>query len=85
LEACAIEAISEEDQKPSHKEVTEESVSEFLAKAEDAKAKSERIQGTLTNVSAETDHTALFQTVDKARNNLWLRRVLSRNRADWCR
>jgi hypothetical protein len=76
LDACATEAISEKDKKPSRKEATTESVSDFLAKAEDAKATSEKIHGTLENVSAETDHTALFQTVDKAHNDLWLRRSI---------
>jgi hypothetical protein len=76
LDACATEAISEKDQKRSGKEVTAGTVSDFLAKAEDAKANSEKIHGTLVNVSAETDQTALFQTVDKARNGLWLRRSI---------
>jgi hypothetical protein len=76
LDACATEAISEKDQKRSPKDVTTETVSDFLAKAEDAKATSEKIHGNLVNVSAETDHTALFQTVDKARNDLWLRRSI---------
>src|SRR4030095_4535035 len=39
LDACATEAISEKDQKRSPKDVTTETVSDFLAKAEDAKAK----------------------------------------------
>jgi hypothetical protein len=76
LEACATEAISEKDQKRSDKQVNAEAVSEFLAKAEDAKATSEKIHGTLVNVSAETDQTALFQTVDKSQNDLWLRRSI---------
>jgi hypothetical protein len=76
LDACATEAISEKDQKRSGKEVNAEAVSEFLAKAEDARATSEKIHGALVNVSAETDQTALFQTVDKARNDLWLRRSI---------
>jgi ARG and Rhodanese-Phosphatase-superfamily-associated Protein domain len=76
LDACATEAISEKDQKRSGKEVTAETVNEFLAKAEDAKATSEKIHGTLANVFAETGQTALFQTVDKARNDLWLRRSI---------
>lgn len=74
LESAAIEAISEQKEKAAEKPATSDEVMEFLAKAEDAKATKEKIQGSLWTVSAEGDSTLLFQTVDEGKDDRWLRR-----------
>jgi len=51
---------------------------ERRAQSEEADATAETIHGDLANISAENDRTALFQTVDGANENRWLRRSVIR-------
>jgi hypothetical protein len=74
LDASATEAIAEKDQPAAKTAATVESVRDFLAKSEEAQAQAETLQGALSSVSAETDETALFQTIDEEKQNRWLRR-----------
>lgn len=74
LDAAATEALAEKDQPAAKAAADVVAVRDFLAKSEEAEAKAETIHGTLANVSAENEKTALFQTVDEANENRWLRR-----------
>jgi hypothetical protein len=75
-ESAAIEAVSELKEKPVEKPATVNDAMDFLAKAEDAEAKEEPIHGSYWSVAAESPGLLLFQTVDKDRDGLWLRRSI---------
>lgn len=74
-EASAIEAVSELKGK-AKKDATEQEAMEFLAKAEDATATQEQIHESYWSVSAGSEDLLLFQTIDRAKDNLWLRRSI---------
>ncbi len=75
-ESAAIEAVAELKAKPAEKAATAADAMDFLAKTEDAEATEENIQGSYWNVTAESPGVLLFQTVDKDKNGLWLRRSI---------
>lgn len=82
IETTAIEAISEKKDKQAAKAATVEDVKEFLEKAEAVPASAEKIHGDFWSISAVSKDTAVFQTVDKSKGGLWLRRsVLKKQRA----
>jgi|GEM_PF-615371 len=74
-EASAIEAVSELKGK-AKRDATEQEAMEFLAKAEDATATQEQIHESYWSVSAGSENLLLFQTIDRAKDNLWLRRSI---------
>lgn len=76
IETTSIEAISEKKGKQAVKAATAEDAKEFLEKAEAVPATAEKIHGDFWSISAVGTDTAVFQTVDKSKDGLWLRRSL---------
>jgi hypothetical protein len=76
LESAAIEAVADLKEKAAEKAATAADAMEFLAKTEDAAATEEQIFETYWSVTAESPGAMLFQTIDKGRDGLWLRRSI---------
>ncbi|MCB1275376.1 DUF6569 family protein [Prosthecobacter sp.] len=74
LEGLATEAISLADGKPAADPATNETAVQFINRAESAAATEKPLQGSLKHVSAESEDTVLFETVDEKKEGRWLRR-----------
>lgn len=74
LEGLATEAISLTDGKKTAAPATKESAAQFITRAESAAATEKPLQGGLKHISAESDETVLFETVDEKKSGQWLRR-----------
>lgn len=76
LEGLATEAISLADDSKASKPAVAADVMAFIKSAEEVPAFKNTLQGSLQQVSAESDGTCLFETVDEKKNNQWLRRSI---------